>query len=177
MGRAFIALGSNVGDRQGNLERAIERIGAIPGTRVVARSSFHDTAPVGGPPQARFLNGAIEVESKLGPPSLLFVLQQIEAELGRERSVPLGPRTIDLDLLLYDGGVVETKALTIPHPRMHERGFVLAPLVEIAADVRVPGKGATVSELYDRWRASVGAPPGAAEPHGFSTGHGPNARV
>jgi 2-amino-4-hydroxy-6-hydroxymethyldihydropteridine diphosphokinase len=160
--RAFVALGSNEGDRAANLETAIERICRIPRTCVSARSTLHDTAPVGGPPQGRYLNGAVEVTTQLEPEALMRELLAIERDLGRVRREKHGPRTIDLDLLLYDERTVATHELELPHPRLHERGFVLAPLAELAPEVVVPGKG-TIRDLYEVWRRSSGAEAGAAE--------------
>ena len=135
MSTAFIGLGANLGDRSATLSAALDRLDRVEGIRVVTRSSFHETAPVGGPAgQPMYLNAAAKLETTLEPHALLSVLQQIELEFGRQRLERWGPRTLDLDLLLYDSLVIETPELTLPHPLMHERPFVLAPLAEIAPE-------------------------------------------
>lgn len=143
--RAAIGLGSNVGDRRAHLDRAVRLLGAY-GT-VVAVSAIHETDPVGGPPQGRYLNAAAIVETDLAPEELLEVTARIESESGRTRTVRNGPRTLDLDVLLYEDETVERPGLTVPHPRMHERRFVLEPLAEIAPEWRVPGLDRSVGEL------------------------------
>jgi 2-amino-4-hydroxy-6-hydroxymethyldihydropteridine diphosphokinase len=143
MGRAFIGLGSNLGDREGNLRRAVAAIGDLPGTTVARVSRFRDTAPVGIVEQPRFLNGAVELQTALGPRELLDALLGIERGLGRDRaSVPAGgPRSIDLDLLVYDDLEVHVDGLEIPHPRLAERRFVLEPLADLDPALDVPGRG------------------------------------
>jgi 2-amino-4-hydroxy-6-hydroxymethyldihydropteridine diphosphokinase len=148
--RAIIALGGNVGDSQTILTDALDRIDDQPGCRVVARSTFHRTSPVGGPAgQEDYLNAAAVVETGLGPRELLEVLQRIEADLGRDRDREQrwGPRTCDLDILLYGGREISTPALTVPHPRLAERRFVLEPLVEVAPTVEIPGLATTPADL------------------------------
>lgn len=149
---AFIALGSNLGDRRAAIEDAVLRIRATPGVRLIASSSIMETDPVGLAAQPRFLNAVIHVQSTLGPHELLRRLLQIECEAGRDRSESpkWGPRTLDLDLLMYGDVEIQSPDLTIPHPRMHERWFVLAPLAEIAAQTLVPGLAMTVGELLCR---------------------------
>lgn len=147
---AYIGLGSNLGDRRLNLRRALAALDERDGIAVRRVSSFVETEPVGGPPQGPFLNAAAELETTLEPRALLVALHEVERELGRERSVRWGPRTIDLDLLLYGGRVIDEPGLRVPHPRMHERRFVLAPLSAIAPDARHPALDATVRELLDR---------------------------
>jgi len=147
---AYIGLGGNVGNRAATLLDALKRIDALPGIRVRRISNFVETEPVGGPPaQARFLNAAAAVETTLEPADLLAALQGVEAALGRDRDREQrwGPRTCDLDILLIDDVVLETEALTVPHPRLAERLFVLRPLAEIASQVVHPGRGVTVAEL------------------------------
>jgi len=135
---AYIGLGSNVGDRAGQLVGALGELDRTPGVRVVACSSLHETAPVGGPPdQGPFLNAAAELATRLRPHDLLAVLLAVERLFGRVRSVPNGPRTLDLDLLLYDRECVRTPDLVVPHPRMWMRPFVLVPLAEICPPARL----------------------------------------
>ncbi|HVS14037.1 MAG TPA: 2-amino-4-hydroxy-6-hydroxymethyldihydropteridine diphosphokinase [Thermoanaerobaculia bacterium] len=145
MSVAFVALGSNLGDRAATLDRAIARLGEH--LEVGARSLWIETEPVGGPPQGRFLNGVVRIETELSPRALLALLQRVEHELGRERSVPDAPRTLDLDLLLYDDRVIDEPGLRVPHPRLHRRRFVLEPLCEIAPDWRHPESRRTMAEL------------------------------
>lgn len=148
---AYIALGSNMGDRDLNLLRAVAEIGRIPGTRITALSSFYDTEPVGGVEQENFLNAVARIETVLFPHELLEELQRIETAIfGRTRDVRWGPRTMDLDLLLYNDTVQESDTLTIPHPRLHQRRFVLEPLTEIAPDLVHPRLGATIDKLLKK---------------------------
>jgi 3-oxoacyl-[acyl-carrier protein] reductase len=147
---AYIALGSNLGDRAATLDAAVRRLRAEPGLRVLAWSKWYETAPVGGPPgQGKFLNAAAAVETGKSPDDLLALLHRIERQFGRVRGEKDGPRTLDLDLLLYGNRVVNSPDLVIPHPRMCERAFVLVPLTEIAADAIHPTSGKTVRELLD----------------------------
>lgn len=148
--RALIGLGSNLGDRQGTLQGALAMLGRVPGVRVLAVSAFHETEPVGGPAgQGPYLNAAAELETALAPRELLAALHGIERSLGRdrEREVRWGPRTCDLDILLIGRQVVNTPELTIPHPRMHERLFVLRPLAQIAPSAAHPVLRKTVAAL------------------------------
>lgn len=134
MARAVIALGSNLGDRAGHLRRAIEALGLLPGTRVLAVSAFIETAPVDVPPAYQdlsFLNGALILETALEPEALLDELNRLEAEAGRVRAERNGPRPLDLDIILYEGVRVQSARLTLPHPRAHLRDFVLRPLAEL----------------------------------------------
>ena len=134
MARAVIALGSNLGDRAGHLHRAVEALGMLPGTRVLAVSAFIETAPVDVPPAYQdlsFLNGALILETALEPEALLDELNRLEAEAGRVRAERNGPRPLDLDIILYEGVRVQSARLTLPHPRAHLRDFVLRPLAEL----------------------------------------------
>ena len=128
---AYVALGANLGDAQRALNDAMDRLATLPGTTVTARSSLYRTAPVGttGPD---FINAVAEVRTALTAPALLDALLSIETEAGRERPWPNAPRTLDLDLLLYGGARIASDRLTVPHPRMNDRAFVLVPLAEIA---------------------------------------------
>ena len=146
MARAFIGLGSNLGDREAALRGALELLGED----VVAVSSFRETEPVGYLDQPAFLNAAAALETGLEPRALLERLLGVERELGRTREGPRhGPRTIDLDLLVYDDRVIDEPGLVVPHPRLAERRFVLEPLAELDPDVVVPGHG-RVAELLSR---------------------------
>lgn len=147
---AYLGLGSNVGDRELNLLRAVAEIGKIPATRITGLSSFYETEPV-GPEQDDFVNAVAQVETELTPHDLLDALQQIETRMfGRTRDVRWGPRRMDLDLLLYDDDVLEDETLTLPHPRLHERGFVLVPLAELAPRVVHPVFKASAAELLEK---------------------------
>jgi 2-amino-4-hydroxy-6-hydroxymethyldihydropteridine diphosphokinase len=143
MVRAFVGLGSNLGDREDMLRRAVEELQALPATEIRAVSAFRDTEPVGILDQPRFLNGAVELATELAPRSLLDALLEIERRLGRERTgvPPGGPRTIDLDLLVYGSDRIEEPGLRVPHPRLHDRRFVLEPLGELEPALDVPGRG------------------------------------
>jgi 2-amino-4-hydroxy-6-hydroxymethyldihydropteridine diphosphokinase len=145
---AFVGLGSNLEDRLENLEAAARALAETPGVRVVRSSSVYETAPVGGPPQGDYLNAVLEIETGLEPRELLAALQEIEQRLGRVRDERFGPRTIDLDLLTYSEDVIGERDLTVPHPRMHERAFVVVPLLELAAPRRLPD-GRTLEPIPD----------------------------
>lgn len=144
--RAYVALGSNLGDRLGNLAGAVRRIGEVPGTRVLRTSSVYETAPREIEDQPDFLNAVAEIETDRAPRQLLETLLGIEARMGRERRVKYGPRTIDLDVLLYGDEEVHEPGLDIPHPKMLERAFVVVPLAELDPE-RVASPGQTMPEL------------------------------
>jgi 2-amino-4-hydroxy-6-hydroxymethyldihydropteridine diphosphokinase len=145
---ALIGLGSNLGDRKRHLDAAVAALAARPDCVFRAVSSYHETAPVGGPPgQGDYLNAAAAVETTLEPLDLLHVLQELERQAGRVRTIHWGERTLDLDLLLYGDRVIATAELQVPHPLMASRQFVLAPLAEIAPEAVDPVTGRTVAEL------------------------------
>ncbi|NLA27030.1 MAG: 2-amino-4-hydroxy-6-hydroxymethyldihydropteridine diphosphokinase [Firmicutes bacterium] len=145
---AFISLGSNLGDRVSYLEESLFRLeqGQLS---IGAVSPLYETAPIGGPPQGLFLNACVSFHTALSPVSLLRRLQQIETSLGRVRLERWGPRTIDLDLLIYGKVIMNTPVLELPHPRMHVRDFVLKPLSVIAPELIIPGIWKTVRHLLE----------------------------
>lgn len=148
--RAFVGLGSNLGDREAALGRAIDLLRGVEGVDVVAVSAVRETDPVGVVEQPRFLNGAVELRTSLSPRELLTALLAIERALGRVRDeTRWGPRTIDLDLLLYGDEVVDEPGLRVPHPRLHERRFALEPLVELDPALDVPGLGRVADLLAE----------------------------
>jgi 2-amino-4-hydroxy-6-hydroxymethyldihydropteridine diphosphokinase len=148
MTRAYVGLGSNMGDRERMLWSAVHMLAFNPEVEVVAVSSIRETDPVGFADQPRFLNAAVALDTELEPRPLLELLMAVERELGRTRDGPrFGPRTIDLDLLLYGDEVVDEPGLTLPHPRLHERRFVLEPLAELDDELTVPEKGAVQALL------------------------------
>jgi 2-amino-4-hydroxy-6-hydroxymethyldihydropteridine diphosphokinase len=149
MTRAFVGLGSNLGDRESTLRAAVGRLGGLPQTEVVAVSSFRNTEPVGYVDQPRFLNGAVELETGLSARMLLGGLLELERAFGRDRNAapPRGPRTLDLDLLLYGEEVIDEPGLEVPHPRIQERAFVLEPLAELDSELEVPGQGSVQALL------------------------------
>jgi 2-amino-4-hydroxy-6-hydroxymethyldihydropteridine diphosphokinase len=152
--RAFIGIGTNQGDRAANYWQAIERIAALPETRIVRQSSIYETEPVGDI-KGIFLNGVVEIETELAPESLMRRMLAIERAMGRKRALVSRsskktapkPRVIDLDLLFFNKEVIETKSLTVPHPRLQERRFVLAPMAELAPMLIHPKSNKSISEL------------------------------
>ena len=143
----YLSLGSNLGDRSGNLQGALARLEALG--KVVAVSSLYETEPVDLAAQPWFLNCAVKLDTEKMPKQLLGNILELEQEMGRRRNLQKGPRTIDVDILLFGTSIVETLGLTIPHPALHQRRFVLEPLAEIAPEVRHPVFKRTMRELRD----------------------------
>jgi 2-amino-4-hydroxy-6-hydroxymethyldihydropteridine diphosphokinase len=145
--RVFVGLGSNLGDREAHLRHALDELARAPGVRVTRRSSAIETAPVGGPRgQGPYLNAVVELDTDLAPRALLELLLAIEQRAGRQRRERNGPRTLDLDLLLYGDQRIEAQDLRVPHPRLEERAFVLQPLSELEPDLELPFSRRRVSE-------------------------------
>jgi 2-amino-4-hydroxy-6-hydroxymethyldihydropteridine diphosphokinase len=148
--RAYVGLGANLGPREITLQRAVNLLGVEEGVELVEQSTLRETEPVGVVDQPSFLNGVVALDTTLSARELLDALLRIEIELGRvrEEGERWGPRTIDLDLLVYGSDMVDEPGLRVPHPRLHERRFALEPLAELAPDLVVPGRG-RVSELLE----------------------------
>ena len=155
---ALIGLGSNLGDRLGYLKDAVTLLARTEGIHVNAVSSVYETAPVGYTDQPNFLNCAVQLRTSLPPLDLLRVCMDIEQEAQRVRVIRWGPRTVDLDILFYGDTMLNLPELTVPHPRIPERGFVLVPLLELAPDYLHPALHKTVRELYADFEAQYGAP-------------------
>ena len=149
---AYIGLGSNLGDRRRNLESALGALRETTGIEMIAVSMLIETEPQGPPGQDRYLNGAATIRTKLPPRGLLHTMLEIESAHGRDRTMQgrWGPRRLDLDLLLYADRIIDEPELVVPHPRMHQRAFVLAPLAEIAPDAVHPVLGVTIRALHER---------------------------
>jgi 2-amino-4-hydroxy-6-hydroxymethyldihydropteridine diphosphokinase len=144
---AYLSLGSNLGDRESHLRDALARLEASG--RIVALSSFYETEPVDFTDQAWFLNCAVAFETTQSPEELMASILRIEQQMGRKRTQRKGPRIIDVDILLFDDAIIDSPALTVPHPAMHERRFVLQPLAEIAPKAKHPVRKKTIQELLD----------------------------
>ena len=152
MTRAAVALGSNLEDPEAQVNRGFDDLARIADTEVLARSRLYRTAPVGYVDQPDFVNACALVETRLAPRALLDALLAIEKRHGRVREIPNGPRTLDLDIILYGDRVIDEPGLKVPHPRAHERAFVLKPLLDVWPDAVIPGKG-TARDLDSRLRA------------------------
>jgi len=144
---AFVALGSNLSDPEAQVSRAFNELNMLPATRLIAHSSLYRSAPWGYSDQPDFINAVAEIETRLEPRQLLEMLLDIEHRFGRVREFLNAPRVLDLDLLLYNGLIHHEHGLTLPHPRMHERAFVLLPLTEIAPECVIPGHGRAADHL------------------------------
>ena len=147
--KAYLSLGANLGDKAGSILEAIRLVNDHKDCSVIAQSSLYVTKPVGVLDQPNFVNAVIEVETALNPYDLLDLCSKIEQKMGRKRTIKWGPRVIDMDILLYEGVNISEERLTIPHPRMMERAFVLVPLAEIAPDLVLPG-GITAREAAEK---------------------------
>lgn len=156
MNKVYLSLGSNIGDRLEYIREAVQMLHNQEEIKVVNISSVYETDPVGYEEQALFLNIVIQVETSLNPLSLLEQCQKIESELGRKRIIRWGPRTIDLDILLYNQENIVSEKLIIPHPRIEERAFVLVPLIEIAPDIKLPNKPILLKESLQLLRDREG---------------------
>ena len=157
MKRIFLGLGSNIGDRERNLRMAVERLTSRE-VRILHISRIYETEPLDYKDQAWFLNQVVEAETTLFPMQLLTRIGRVERELGRTRTLRKGPRTIDIDILFYGTAIMETARLEVPHPRIAERRFVLAPLAELAPDLRHPGTHRNVRQMLES------APPAVVRP-------------
>lgn len=153
---AYVSIGTNLGDREAHLALALRRLAALPETTLVAVSPVFETDPVGPPPQGPYLNAAAWLRTRLAPRALLEALLAIEREAGRVRTVRNAARPLDLDLLLYGTQVLDEPGLTLPHPRMAGRSFVLEPLAALAPDLEHPTLGVRIAELAARRRAEGG---------------------
>lgn len=153
----FLGFGANLGDRYGQIKKALALVHALPETKIIKLSSLYETAPVGYADQGSFINGVCELETTLPPMQLLQLLLSIEDSLGRIRTIRWGPRTIDLDILFYNHLILHEHDLIIPHPAIAERGFVLYPLAEIAPHFIHPEKGSDIARLLEKYRENGGA--------------------
>ena len=162
--RAFIGLGTNVGDRQGFMDQAVDAVDEMQGLSVIHRASLYETEPVGPVDQPWFLNTVVEVEASLDPHDLLHRLKRIERDLGRRQRQRWGPREIDLDLLLYGDSIIQTSELVVPHPELPRRRFVLVPLAELVPDVVHPELGRSVERLLRECADEKGVRPFPTNP-------------
>jgi 2-amino-4-hydroxy-6-hydroxymethyldihydropteridine diphosphokinase len=153
---AYLGLGSNVGDREEYIEQAIFLLEKNPNIELIKHSANYETEAEGAPNQPPFLNAAVSIKTKLSPHKLLEVCQEIESTLGRERELEWGPRTLDIDILMYDGEIVSDDKLQVPHPLMHERIFVLKPLRDIAPQLMHPILEKSIESLYEERKAEMG---------------------
>lgn len=147
--QAFIALGSNLDDPASHVRQAFDELARLPSCRLLTHSALYRTAPVGRLDQPDFINAVAKIETTLTPHSLLKALLEVEYFHGRVREYPNAPRTLDLDILMYDDLQCDEPGLILPHPRMHQRAFVLQPLLEVAPDCLIPGRGAVIELLAD----------------------------
>ena len=159
--RAVLSVGANLGDRLGTLQGCVQAIARLPDTEVLAISPVYETAPMGGPAQPDYLNAVLVVETALPPRALLEAAHRVEADFGRVRAERFGPRTLDVDLISYGGQISDDPVATLPHPRAHERAFVLAPWHDIDPGAELPGWGAVADLLAGLDRAGVRPVPGA----------------
>jgi 2-amino-4-hydroxy-6-hydroxymethyldihydropteridine diphosphokinase len=156
MAKAVVALGSNIPPRRRHLSEACSGVASLEGCRILDRSFVYETEPVGGPPQAMYLNAALVLETARAPQDMLDALLRIETEMGRVRCARNAPRIIDLDIIFYDEITLKAPGIEIPHPRFRERGFVLLPLKDIIPGFPDPITGKTVVELLEGWRKTGG---------------------
>jgi len=155
MPQAFIGVGSNLGEREKHIQHAKDCLGSVRGVRFLACSQIRETEPVGGPAgQGKYLNGVWQIETDLGPKKLLEHLMEIERQLGRIREEKNGPRTIDLDILFYEREIIDRPGLVIPHPRVHERRFVLEPMAELDPDFIHPAFKKTIRVLLQEFHGN-----------------------
>ena len=159
--RVVLSVGANLGDRLGTLQGCVQAIARLPDTDVLAISPLYQTAPVGGPPQPDYLNAVLLIQTGLPPRALLQQVNGIEARFGRVRAERFGPRTLDIDIIDYDGQVSDDPELTLPHPRAHERAFVLLPWSDLDPGAELPGHGPVAALLAGLDRAGVRLVPGA----------------
>ena len=150
MAIVYLCLGANLGDKKRNLNRALKEIRNLKMVKVLKTSSIYETEPVGFKDQSWFLNAVIKIKTKLPPLSLLYLLQGIERKLGRGKGKRRGPRKVDLDILLYDNAILKDEKLTLPHPQMHKRRFVLIPLIELGSRWKHPSLHLTPKMLLER---------------------------
>jgi len=158
----YLSLGSNMGDKAAYLKQALEYLAETPQIRIKTKSSLYETDPVGFTDQDAFLNGVVAIETTLDPVALLKTTQGIENRLGRKRTVRWGPRTMDIDILLFNAELISEPELVIPHPEMHKRRFVLVPLMEIAPSLNIPGLGEIkklLEKCPDQGRVSLALKP------------------